>query len=190
MCNYLYINEKGEFSHHFSPLSEEDGVLANWFERIIEKQLSQYVATVVRREVYEKIGSFYGVTYGEDWEMWVRIAKHYSVAYTPEILAEYREHTSSISWEKAIKGKNSDDIIRVAELISEHLPEKDRKKLMGKTKRDCAFFCISMANRIWRATRDRSMSLRQINLALSLSRDINIYYHVLKFYLKLIARKY
>ena len=28
----------------------------------------------------------------EDWEMWVRIAAHYDVAYTPEILAEYRLH--------------------------------------------------------------------------------------------------
>jgi len=29
---------------------------------------------VVKREVYEKLGGFYGVEYGEDWEMWVRIA--------------------------------------------------------------------------------------------------------------------
>ena len=36
-------------------------------------------------------------TYGEDWEMWVRIAAHHPVWYEPEPLAVYRKHGISLS---------------------------------------------------------------------------------------------
>jgi len=73
---------------------------------------------VVKREVYEKLGGFYGVEYGEDWEMWVRIAANYQIAYTPEVLAEYRMHHNSISGKAFLTGQNMKDLNQVMNLIS------------------------------------------------------------------------
>ncbi len=56
--------------------------------------------------MYENLGAFYGVDYGEDWEMWVRIARHYPVAYTPQVLAAYRLHAASISGRSYASAKN------------------------------------------------------------------------------------
>jgi glycosyltransferase involved in cell wall biosynthesis len=99
-CCYDYINEKGDIVWKPVPEQDEEGVLQNWLIRIAEKQRLQYCTISVRREVYEKIGGYYGVTYGEDWEMWVRIAAYYPVAYTPQSLAEYRMHENTISFKE------------------------------------------------------------------------------------------
>ena len=47
-------------------------------------QRLQTPCMVVRREAYERLGGFDGAAaFAEDWEMWVRIAAHYPVAYEP-----------------------------------------------------------------------------------------------------------
>ncbi len=71
--------------------------------------------------MYEELGSFYGLTYGEDWEMWVRIARHYPFAYTPQILAVYRKHKVSISGKKFVNGDYLMDISRAMQMILYHL---------------------------------------------------------------------
>lgn len=48
---------------------------------------------LVSREIFEKLGRFYeplAVT-GNDWEMWIRIARHYKFFHLPEITAEFQE---------------------------------------------------------------------------------------------------
>ena len=57
-------------------------------------QRLQFPSMVVRRATYERLGGFDRLGYAEDWEMWVRIAAHYPVAYEPEPLALYRVHPS------------------------------------------------------------------------------------------------
>ncbi len=110
-CAWSYINESGKIIKHFDKETDKAGLLENWLYKLAERQRMQYVAIAVKREVYEKLGSFYGVTYGEDWEMWARIAKYYRTAYTPERLAEYREHRdNSISKTSFFTGKNIKDV--------------------------------------------------------------------------------
>jgi glycosyltransferase involved in cell wall biosynthesis len=46
---------------------------------------------LVRREVFDKVGVFHeDFLIGEDWEMWLRIAKDYQIDYVAEYLAELR----------------------------------------------------------------------------------------------------
>jgi hypothetical protein len=92
--HYASIDEAGNRTHVPVAIPEQ-GILQDWLLRIPERQYIQYASIAVRREVYEMLGGFYGTNYGEDWEMWVRIARHYPMAYTSEILAEYRGHATS-----------------------------------------------------------------------------------------------
>ena len=51
-----------------------------------------------RRECVDKVGFFdESLRATEDRDMWFRIAEHYSVAWIPEVIAEYRSSPSSMS---------------------------------------------------------------------------------------------
>src|SRR5690554_3811721 len=124
--NYSFINTAGQVSRDFQLGEQQDGILDSWLIRIAEFQKIQYCSMVVRREVYERLGSYFGMSYGEDWEMWVRIAKHYPVAHTPEVLAEYRGHLGSITWEKSISGEILHDMMTTINIIQSYVPKKYR----------------------------------------------------------------
>lgn len=179
-CRYAFINSVGDVTHHPVAEAKQDGILSNWLMRIAERQRTQYAATVVKREVYEKLGSFYGMSYAEDWEMWVRIAKHYPVVYTPEVLAEYRTHTQSISSEKVGQGRAGDDYLKAIQMIQQHLPETKRSRLLRIAKKDRAFYSIMAAERSWREERNKKLSLQELKKALQFSKHPHVLMHTLK----------
>jgi hypothetical protein len=138
-------------------------LLENWLYKLAERQRLQYVAIAVKREVYEKLGSFYGVTYGEDWEMWARIAKYYRTAYTPERLAEYREHTdNSISKTSFFTGKNIKDIAYVINTVSTYLPIQDQARVNKAAKKLYATWALSYTQKLWFVLRDKNIVYSQI----------------------------
>ena len=121
-----YINEKGYETGLEKQLLEEPGLLPNWLETIATRQRLQPPAIVVKREVYEKLGGFFAVHYGEDWEMYTRIAAHYPVAYSPKYLAQYRVHQNNITSRAYLKGQHIDDLKKVIEIIQHYLPPQKR----------------------------------------------------------------
>jgi hypothetical protein len=86
---------------------------------------------VVRREVYEELGGFDSrvAAYGEDWEMWVRIATRYPVWFEAEPLALYRVHQRSLSGRTVTTGDNMKDMARVIEIIAGYLPREQAANL-------------------------------------------------------------
>ncbi|WP_162053890.1 glycosyltransferase family 2 protein [Pontibacter pamirensis] len=187
--NYLDIDSEGKTIKLHKSLAEKDEILKDGLLKIAEHQYIQYVSIVVRREVYEHLGSFYGGVYGEDWEMWARIARVYSIAYSPETLAEYRKHQGSISWPKNETGQNTKDLAIVLNIIENYLPD-DKKCIMSKTKKSCALFCLAKANIILGESGNELAALTQVKLALSLNKSPLLYYHIVKFYIKLVFKKY
>ncbi|MDN3688860.1 glycosyltransferase family 2 protein [Cyclobacterium jeungdonense] len=182
-CRYSAIDEEGKKLYDSKVIQQEEGILMSSLLKIASEQNIQYAAMVVKREVYEQVGSFYGVNYGEDWEMWVRIAKHYPVAHSPEVLAEYRKHKGSISWPKKEDGQTTKDLAYVIKLIEQHLPSVN-KNIMASAKRNCALFCLTKANVIWGETSNRRKAETLVKLALSLDKSPKLFYHILKFYIK------
>lgn len=182
---YSYIDENGKKIYDQMPEADREGALPNWLPRIAERQLIQYVAIVVRRKVYEKLGGFFGITYGEDWEMWVRIAKHYQMVYTPEILAEYRKHVSSISGQKFLTGQNLVDMAYAMELIQEHLAEADREPVLKKSKKFYAYYGVRVANQLWHSIHNKEAVHAQIHQALKMHKDPILYWKILKVYMKM-----
>jgi glycosyltransferase involved in cell wall biosynthesis len=181
--HYAFIDQAGRRTHT-PPFKIEAGILKNWLVRIAEFQRIQYACIAVRREVYEKIGSFYGTNYGEDWEMWVRIARFYPVAHIPEILAEYRGHANSISAEKARLGHLVSDLKQVMTRIQAHLPIEERKRISKLSGKYYAQLSIGTIYQALQETDDWLLAQQQITQSLKLSKHPSVYYHILKFYIK------
>jgi len=185
-CRYNYVDGKGEKIYDQRPEILHDGLLPDWLLKIAEYQRMQYVAVTVRREVYEKLGSFYGVTYGEDWEMWVRIAHSYPVAYTPDVLADYRKHISSISGQKFLSGQHLHDLIQVMHYIQQYLPAEQRAPVFTKSKKFYAAYGLRLANQLWHLNHDKASAHAQIKSSLSLFNTLSLYPQVAKIYLKML----
>lgn len=184
-CRYAYINEQGKLLFNQDAEMDHDGILDNWLERLCERQRIQYVSMVVRREVYEKLGGFYGVEYGEDWEMWVRIAAQYAVGYTPEIMAEYRKHYSSISGKSFLTGKNMKSLETVMDRIQYYLPAPNRVSVMNSSRKFYAHYALRVANALWKNFKNKRGASAQALAAWNMSKDAGLLYKIIKLYTRI-----
>lgn len=183
---YSCIDENNNKLHDKTPEMQEEGILPDWLLAIGERQRIQYASITVRRDVYEKLGAFFGIVYAEDWEMWVRIARYYPVAYTPDILAEYRLHSESISGGKYLSGEHLQDLLKAMMLIQRHLPEEKRQSIFRKSRKYYASYGLKVAQKLWCRYHDKQLVEAQIKHALKLSRNPKLYLPIAKMYLKLL----
>jgi len=173
-CSWYNIDEENNLLRRSDVEAGKPGILKDWLLKLAEHTRIQYVAIAVKREAYEKLGCFYGVTYGEDWEMWARIAKSYPTAYTPEILAEYREHSSSISSQSFLTGKNIRDTSKVINTISGYVPKKDQKRINQLAHKNYIHWAFNFTNEVWLRTRNRHLVFNQVKEILKVYIDFNI----------------
>jgi glycosyltransferase involved in cell wall biosynthesis len=55
-------------------------------------------SAMVPRRVFAEVGGFHpAFSNAADWDMWIRIARNHQVTGCPEVLVEYRSHTTSMS---------------------------------------------------------------------------------------------
>lgn len=167
-CAFDMIKENGSYIGTSSKEAQTACILQNWLYRLAEEPRLQYVCMVVKREVYENLGSFYLVTYGEDWEMWARIAREYPIAYMPEALAQYRVHGNSITGSSFSSGNNIRDIGKVIQKITEYLPEENRKIANKKARKNYAYSAVERTFSIWYQSRNRTAVNNQLQAALQL----------------------
>ncbi|ARK12105.2 glycosyltransferase [Fibrella sp. ES10-3-2-2] len=186
-CRHNYINNQGKKIGQEVQESEQPGLLHNWLPKLAKRQRIQYCSITVRREVYEKLGGFYGVTYGEDWEMWTRIAEQFSFAYTPEILAEYRIHESSISHDLLTSGQNLRDLQWVIDQIQHYLPEESRYKLKKQAMKHYAHYGLGTASLIWKNSRNKKSTASQIKESFKMHTDAYMVAKVIWLYCKMSA---
>jgi GT2 family glycosyltransferase len=170
-CRHRIMDGAGRVRHTGSPLQPAAGILPNWLETIGQGQRLQTPCMVVRRAVYERLGGFdHRIRcYGEDWEMWVRIAAHYPVWYQPEALARYRIHDSSVSGRTQRTGENGADLRTAIALVREHLPPHLRDRVADQASLSAA---LAFARRARRAARlgDTPTARAQLREVLRFSR--------------------
>ena len=169
---YDNIKEDGtRFEGSCAREADKACILKDWLYKLAERPRLQYVCVVVKRHVYEKLGTFYIAHYGEDWEMWARIAKHFPVAHSPETLAEYRLHSNSITGQSFLSGQNLRDIAKIIDKIINHLPEHDQKTYRKIARRNYAHYALRVALSLWFKTKNRQAVNIQIQEALKLHKD-------------------
>lgn len=170
-CRHVVMDEDGHWTVVSKLEEPRSGVLEGWLERIAVGQRLQAPSMVVRREVYERLGGFDRRIdfYGEDWEMWVRIAAHYPVWYETEPLAAYRVHTRSLSGRTVRTGENGRDLRRAIEINREWLPAERADALTRAAEQANAHACIRRAFRLANAGEPRA-SLAQLRESVRFSR--------------------
>ena len=150
-CRNIFVDEHGRTIATSRLVQEERGIVDGWLERIATRQRLQPPAMVVRRGVYERLGGFDRriLTFGEDWEMWVRIAASYSVFYEPEPLAAYRlNDETSLSGSALRTGQNMRDLRTAVRLNATLLPPARRRRVSRLASANNALGTIRRSHRI------------------------------------------
>lgn len=151
---YSYIDAAGKLLHKGKLVQGEAGRIRNWLQQLASSHGIQPPGVVVKRSVYEALGGFYAVHYGEDWEMWCRIAQKYPVVYTPQVLALYRQHPDNISSRFLANGQVLQDISKVIGLIAPMLPESQRPAVMrAATRHFSQYFMRKATSNFWKDRR-------------------------------------
>jgi len=80
----------GKFSEdgrcrNFKAMPEGDVHLALWQDNFIAP-----MTILMKRECYERVGIYDENLFAEDWDMWLRISRHYDFIFSPEITVKYR----------------------------------------------------------------------------------------------------
>ena len=181
-CRNIDKNEiEGE---GFDIIQNFPGIIENWLQKISKFQLLQPPSIVIKREVYEHLGGYFGVHYGEDWEMYTRIAKHYPVTYSPKNLALYRVHDQNISSHSITSGQSIKDIRKVISTIQGYLPEKVRNQTRKISKKHFSIFFAKTAHQIYNVHHKKKVAIKHAHAALSLQANTTTFFLVVKLYLK------
>ena len=66
------------------------GIIDNYFQLSLTNPICWTSATIIKRNVYFKLGGFpVGMISGQDSYLWTKIARTESIAFTPQVLANY-----------------------------------------------------------------------------------------------------
>jgi len=184
----LTMGASGDELEDRSPLVKEAGVIKDFLFKIAQGQKLETPSIVVKRSVYEQLGSFFGVHYGEDWEMWARIAAHFPVAYSPKCLAQYRYlNNSSISSRYIKQGQNIRDITKVINTIQQYLPSERRESLKKQAMYHYAVYCLTLADSLYHT--DKQSFIAQTKGAIGMSRHPAILALALRIYIRNMLRR-
>jgi glycosyltransferase involved in cell wall biosynthesis len=163
-----FIDELSNWTGLSDLESPQSGILTNWLARIAVRQLIQTPSIVVRREVYEQLGGFDRrmKCWGEDWEMWVRIAAQYPFWYESQPLALYRQRATSLTGNSVRTGENIQDVRRAIDIMRAYLPAPTAAALNRNALQNYASYAWSTAGSFIKA-RDRTAAIAQIREAIA-----------------------
>jgi GT2 family glycosyltransferase len=152
LCRYRYLLESDGSTQVGRLHRDHPGVLEGWLEQLAQGQALQAPSIAVRRQVYERVGGFdLGIAgYGEDWEMWLRVAAAGPIWWEPRPLATYRIRDGSLSDRSRLRS-NMRDMRHVIGLnavtLAPHLPPERVRELSRTARRSLALALIRRANR-------------------------------------------
>ncbi|RZK25796.1 MAG: glycosyltransferase [Flavobacterium sp.] len=181
ITQHSFIDTDGNETANKNIIRNEPGIIQNWLYKIAAKPLVQPPAVVVKRSVYEQLGGFFAVHYGEDWEMWTRIASQYALAYSPKCLALYRGgNEESISGRFVRDGSNFNDINRVLEIIQAYIPDNKKKEIRKLAKRNFSISYANSAFQILKKNRNNNTAFILAKGALALDINLRTVYYIIR----------
>jgi glycosyltransferase involved in cell wall biosynthesis len=171
-CRQEYIDDDDKSMFFSEPEMDEAGILDNALIKLAEKQRIQYCAMVVKRKVYEEIGGYIPKNIGcEDWEMWVRIAANFKIAYEPKALAQYRIHRTSMTLTDMRTGQDMRFLREAAEIFTQYLPKEKRKEVTLKRNKHYAVYSFDNAKRMFKEFNDEEGAAAQLSETIKLDSE-------------------
>ena len=183
---FSIMNEKSAELLESDLIQKQEGIIDDWLCTIARKQLLQACSIVVKRRVYEQLGGFYKVHFGEDWEMWTRIAANFPVAYSPKNLTAYRIHNNNITGSYLSSGQNIKDIKVVIDVIQNYLPREKRREIKEAARRNFSIGFANQAQMIHKNEGSSKTALTQAQSALRLHFNATTVTSLLKLYFKIL----
>jgi glycosyltransferase involved in cell wall biosynthesis len=170
-CRHIFMDAAGHWAT-ISPLEQPSrGVLEDALVRLASEQRIMAPSMVVRREVYERLGSFdRRLVCSEDWEMWVRIAAHVPVWYEVEPLALYRMHQESNTGRHLRTGEDVRYTREAIAMFAAYLPAGVARRVVHRARRAYARAALETAEASLRQA-DAATVAAQVREALALSRS-------------------
>lgn len=145
-CRSIYIDENGKWLGMTGIERYADGILPGFAARIAVAQRIQTAAMVVRRDVYERLGAFdRRLNCMEDWEMWIRIAVHYPVAFLNEVLAVYRGHPGNATASTWLDGSVIETHQRLLRIVDGYLDGDVARQIAAPRRLEQALFFVQSA---------------------------------------------
>jgi glycosyltransferase involved in cell wall biosynthesis len=185
--NHLTINPNGDEEGRMRELSDGPMIIDDFLERIAKVNFIQPPAMVVKREVYEQLGGYFGVHYGEDWEMWARIGSRYKVAYSPKRLATYRSHANNISDLSHSSSQSVIDINKVINTIENYLPEGKKNKLKNVALKNFSIFFSHIAHQLYNKHSENKPAIRMGKKAISMHTNSTTLYQFAALNIKILT---
>jgi glycosyltransferase involved in cell wall biosynthesis len=187
---HAFIDELSNWTQLSELEQPHSGILTNWLERIAVRQLIQTPSIVVRREVYERLGGFDRrmKCWGEDWEMWVRIAAQYPFWYESQPLALYRQRAASLTGNTIRTGENIQDFRQAIDIVREYLPASTAATLNRNALQNYAGYALGTAESFLKV-RDRTAAIAQIRAAMACHFSFSTITMLLKLSLKALNRE-
>jgi glycosyltransferase involved in cell wall biosynthesis len=177
-CRHVYVDEDGHWLAIARLHQGEPGPFEQAADRILTLLPIQTPTMVVRREVYERLGGFdRRVPYGEDLEMWVRIAGSFPIRYEPAPLALYRGRSGSNSATSMQTGQNLRDALRAIDLALDSLPPERRADVRRASRARCAGWALDSAAMLVEAGNRRG-AVAQLREALRASPSVTTVAHL------------
>lgn len=171
-CRQEYIDDDDNFMFFSEPEMEETGILDDALIKLAQKQRIQYCAMVVRRNTYEKVGGYVPKNIGcEDWEMWVRIAAHFPVAYEPEAIAQYRIHRKSMTLTDMRTGQDMRFLREAADIFTQYLPEDKREEVSLFRRKHYSVYSFNNAKRMYEEFNDEEGAAAQLSETIILNSE-------------------
>lgn len=100
--NAAYVDSHGQFLAYHYPVNNQQQALksvpsGNVFQQILEKYYICTPTMMMRRSVLDELGGYDESLDFEDFDFWVRSARHYAYAYLDEVLTQKRRLSNSLS---------------------------------------------------------------------------------------------
>ncbi len=187
-CRYIVKDEFDQSVWKSDLERPTAGLLENWLRRLACEQRIVTPSMVVRREVYESLGGFFGVHHCEDWEMWLRIAANYETAFVPDILAEYLVRKGSNSSKSFLSGRDLKDIRWLINHTKRYFPRKEWKAIQHTARMNYAHAAVENAQKLWNRKGHRKGVRNQLIGALRLFPGRSVLFPAIALYGKTIRK--
>jgi glycosyltransferase involved in cell wall biosynthesis len=133
-CRHFFVDEEDNITAISELREKQNTVFVNFHKTLIHGQKIQTPSITVKKDIYSKLGYFNpGLSWTEDWEMWVRISSNYPIGYIKDPLAAYRIHSKSSSTNKSITGENILDLLRVKTIFEKYLNDFEERREFEKS---------------------------------------------------------